>query len=204
MRKILLIISFVTLSLFVFAQESTKQKEIGLAFYNLDNFGLSVKTGTNKSLWRFTTLLVKGSNTEGTADSLVYKESNNGLGLKAGKEFRSKMTDDLQFRFGGDISFDYYQSKFDYNDKSIEDRDRKREKKTYKLGINLVLGFNYILSDNLVIGAELLPNFGYRSGTETRKNYYDNGDAETKSDFSGFNYGLSNKSVMITLAYKFQ
>ena len=203
MRKTLLIISFITLSLFVFAQENTKQKEIGLAFYNLNDFGLSLKTGTNKSLWRFTTLFISGRNSDESSDSLITKYSNVGFGLKVGKEFRKSITDNLEFRFGADVSFSYRQTESDYNDKTIDDHDRLTERKTCNPGINLVLGVNYVLNDNFVIGAEFLPNFSYQTGTSINKSYYENNGDEIKSDISGFNYGLSNTSVMITLAYRF-
>jgi hypothetical protein len=41
------------------AQEPVKQREIGLAFRNLHEFGLTFKTGNDKSLWRFNAVLVK-------------------------------------------------------------------------------------------------------------------------------------------------
>lgn len=203
MKKIALIIAALTMSIFVIAQEKTKQNEIGLLFYNLDNFGLSLKTGTNKSLWRFTTLFISGSNTDESADSLVYKSSNIGYGLKVGKEFRNNITDNLEFRFGADISFNYRQSESDYNDKTVDNRDRTQERITYEPGINLVLGFNYVLRDNFIIGAELLPYFSYNTGNSLRKNNYNGNLEEIDSDISGFRYGFSNSSVLITLAYRF-
>jgi hypothetical protein len=67
----------------------------------------------------------------------------------------------------------------------------------------LVFGFNYKLGDNFVIGAEVLPNFSYTTGTSIEKYYYTNNGDEVKSDISGFNYGLSNTSVLLSLAYRF-
>jgi hypothetical protein len=70
------------MSYYLMAQETVKQKEIGLVFSNLDNFGLTFKTGTDKSLWRFNTLFISGSNMDNTADSLVNNQSNMGFGVK--------------------------------------------------------------------------------------------------------------------------
>lgn len=188
---------------FVMAQEEVKQKELGLVFSNLDNFGLTFRTGTNKSLWRFNTLFINGSNNDNTADSLVNKQSNMGFGVKIGKEYRKNIAEHLELRFGADLSFSYSQSKSDYDDKTINSNDRLSEQIIYKPGVNLVFGLNYKLSSNFVTGAELLPNFSYTTGTLTEKYYYINNGDEVKSDISGFNYGLSNTSVLLSLSYRF-
>ena len=203
MRKSLLILLCLSMSYYLMAQETVKQKEIGLVFSNLDNFGLTFKTGTNKSLWRFNTLFISGNNMKNTADSLVNKQSSSGFGVKVGKEYRKNIIDNLEMRFGADISFRYTQSKSDYDDKTVDDYDRLNERTTYQPGVNLVFGFNYLLGDNLLIGAELLPSFSYRTGNLVEKSDYSNDGEEIKSDISGFNYGLSNTSVSLSLAYRF-
>jgi len=203
MRKSLLILLCLSMSYFLMAQETVKQKEIGIVFSNLDNFGLTFKTGTDKSLWRFNTLFLSGSNMDYTADSSVNKQNNMGFGIKLGKEYRKEIVKNLELRFGADISFTYSQSKSDYDDKTVDDDDRLNKQTTYRPGINLVFGFNYILNDNFVIGAELLPNFSYTTGTSVEKYYYTNNGNEVKSDISGFSYGLSNTSVLLSLAYRF-
>lgn len=203
MRKSLLILFCLSVSYFLMAQETVKQKEIGLVFSNLDNFGLSFKTGTNKSLWRFNTLFITGNNVGYTADSLVDKQSNTGFSVKIGKEYRKNIIDNLEMRFGADLSFRYYQNKSDYDDKTVDDYDRSNERTTYQPGINLVFGFNYLLGDNLLIGAEILPSFSYTTGKSVEKRYYINDGEEIKRDISGFNYGLSNTSVLLSLAYRF-
>jgi hypothetical protein len=203
MRKSLLVLLGFSMSFFLIAQEPVKQKEIGLVFSNLDNFGLTFKTGTNKSLWRFNTLFINGNNREATADSLLSKMSSMGFGVKIGKEYRKGIVDNLEFRFGADVSFAYYQSKLEADDKTVNDYDRFNEQTVYMPGVNLVFGFNYNISDNFVLGAELLPSFSYTTGSSIEKYYYDNNGGEVKSDISGFNYGLSNSSVLLSLAYRF-
>jgi hypothetical protein len=189
--------------LFLMAQESMKQKEIGLFFNNLDNFGLTYRTGSDKSLWRFNTLFISGNNMDETADSSVNKQNTMGFGFKFGKEYRKDIVKNLELRFGIDLSFTYSQSKYDYNDKTVDDDDRLDEQTTYRPGINLVFGLNYVINDRIVIGAELLPNFSYTFGTSTKKYSYINNGNEVKSDISGFSYGLSNTSALISLAYRF-
>jgi len=201
MKKMVMVLVCLSASYYLMAQETVKQKEIGLVFSNLDNFGLTYKTGTNKSLWRFNTLLITGNNVDNTTDSLVNKQSNFGFGVKIGKEFRKDLVDKLELRFGADLSFSFNQSKYDYDDKTINGHDRKDERITYRPGINLVLGLNYEFNDHFVLGAELLPSFSYTTGSSTESNYYN--DDEVKTDISGFNYGISNTSVLLSLAYRF-
>jgi len=194
MNKSLLILMTLTVSLFVTAQEKTKQKELGLVFSSLNNFGLTFKTGSNKWLWRFNTLILSGSNFEETGDSLVSKRSNIGFSVQFGKEYRNEIVENLELRFGADLSFRYNKYENDYNDKSVNDFDSFSEQTIYEPGINLVLGLNYVIKDKFVIGAELLPSFRYRTG----KSVY----GETESDISGFSYGLSNMSALLSLSYR--
>jgi hypothetical protein len=191
------------MSYYLVAQETVKQKEIGLVFSNLDNFGLTFKTGTDKSLWRFNTLFISGNNMDEKADSLVSKQSNMGFGVKIGKEYRKNIVDNLEMRFGADLSFRYSQYKTDYDDKTVDDYDRLNERTTYQPGVNLVFGFNYLLGENILIGAELMPSFTYTTGESFEKRYYNNDAEEIKTDISGFNYGLSSTSVLLSLAYRF-
>jgi len=203
MRKSLLILLCLAMSYILMAQETTKQKEVGIVFQNLDNFGLTYKTGTNKSLWRFNTLILSGSKSEQIADSIVNKNNNMGFGVKIGREYRKDIAEHLELRFGADLSFTYSQSKSDFDDKTIDNHDRLNERTNYQTGLNLVFGFNYALSDNIIIGAELLPGFSYSTGESTDKSYYTNSGEEIKSEISGFNYGLSNTSALISLVYRF-
>jgi len=199
MRKSLLTLLCLSMSYFLMAQENVKQKEIGIVFSNLDNFGLTFKTGTNKSLWRFNTLFISGSNSEVPGDSVVSKRSNLGFGFKIGREYRTEIKENIELRFGADLSFTYSQSKSEYDDKTIDNFDQIIEHTTYRPGLNLVLGLNYMLSENILIGAELLPGFTYMMRESIEKN---NGEV-IKRDVSGFNFGLSNKSVLLSLAYRF-
>ncbi len=69
--------------------------------------------------------------------------------------------------------------------------------------INLIVEYektlNYLLSENFVFGAEILPFFTYCTGTSERGG----SENKLKKDVSGFDYGLSNSSVLISLSYRF-
>ena len=190
------------MSLYSLAQETQNQKEVGIVFRNLDDFGLTFRTGTNRSLWRFSTLLASGSNFEETTDSIENKQSGRGFGIGFGREYRESISDKIELRFGADLTFSYRYSKVDFDNNSSVDRERFTERTTYHPGINLVFGLNYLIN-NLVIGAELLPNFSYITGTSVERDSRSNDGLERKTDISGFNYGLSNSSALLSLAYRF-
>jgi hypothetical protein len=203
MRKLLLFSIGIAMSISIMAQEETKQKEVGLVFNSLNSFGLSYKTGSNTSLWRFNTLLISGNNTDYNADSLDRNQSNFGFSISFGKEYRKPLVENLELRYGADLSFRYNKNSNIENDISIMNYDSEFERTTYSPGVKLVFGLNYVFKNKLIIGAEILPYFSYTIGTETEDPRYDNQDVETKTDISGFSFGLSNQSVLVSLAYRF-
>ncbi len=203
MKKYLIVFIGLSLPIFMKAQESEKQKEIGIVFSNLDNFGLTFKTGTNKSLWRFTTLYMSGGKSDRDSNVSDDKYNGFGFGIGIGKEFRKDIVKKLELRFGADLSFSYAYQKSEHEDKTDNYYNNYSKQKTFHPGINLVFGLNYELNDHLIIGAELLPYFRYEIGKSVSKNYYTNNGDEVKTDISGFNYGLSNSSVLLSLVYRF-
>ncbi len=203
MKKLLLILLCVSVSGVLGAQEIKKQREIGLVFSDLNSFGLTYKTGTEKSLWRFNTLFFSGYSREDSADSLVNKYNGNNFSVKIGKEYRKGISDKLELRYGADLSFAYAYSKTDNDDKTINNNDLLYETRTYQPGLNLVFGLNYIFGDNFKIGAELLPGFSYLTGSSVQTRGSGNNNDESENDISGFYYGLSNTSALISFTYRF-
>jgi hypothetical protein len=203
MKKSLLIFTALILPFFIMAQGQSKQEEIGLVFGSLNNFGLTYKIGTEKGLWRFTTLYLSGNNQKTVADSLSTKNMSNGFGLKVGREWRTTVMGNLEFRFGADLSFAYNYSKNETDDKFVGYYNNLQESTTYTPGIDLVLGFNYVFLNKFVVGIEAMPYFNYITGTSHQKNYYSNNIEDVKSKISGFTYGLSNTSLLVSLVYRF-
>ncbi|MCX6234995.1 MAG: hypothetical protein NT175_09800 [Bacteroidetes bacterium] len=203
MKKVLFILIALSMSFIVMAQEKPKQKEVGLAFSSLNNFGLTFRTGTNKSLWRFNTLLILGSNRTQNEDSSELITNSIGFDTRIGKEYRKNIAENLELRYGADLSFSFDYSKYDHNDKSADNEDRLSESTTYRPGINALFGLNYVINNKFVIGAELLPGFSYLIGKTTQKNISNNESQEVKTDNSGFNYGLSNTSALLSITYRF-
>jgi hypothetical protein len=196
MKKSLMILFTLALPVFLIAQETDRQNEIGLVFNNFDNFGLTYKIGKTNSLWRFNTLFLNGSKIDEKTAVYTNKRSSMGAGLKIGKEFRKSLAPDFEFRYGADLSFTYSQMKTD-------DIDSHIERTTYKPGVNLVFGLNYVINDKIVVGAEFLPLFSYVTGTSSTSQGSGNNGDEVNTDISGFEYGLSNSSALVSLAYRF-
>ncbi|MBR9978024.1 MAG: hypothetical protein KFH87_08045 [Bacteroidetes bacterium] len=184
------------------AQEAEQRKEVGIIFGNLDNFGFTYRTGTEKCLWRFNGLSVNGRSMEQTADSSVWDEGTIGFNLAVGREYRTKLSGDLEFRYGADLSFIYSQQTTDRDDLSWMDRDRNQEWTNYGSGILLLFGFNYLIGEKLLFGAELQPHFTYIFGKQTERNQYSDEVQEKSTESSVFNYGFSSSSVKLSLVYR--
>lgn len=199
MKKITLIFTALTLTLGVMGQENATHKEIGLAFSNLDNFGVSFKTGTNESLWRFSTLLINGSNNKNDYETSERTTNNSGLELKAGKEYRKNIADRFDYRYGMDLSFSYKREKSELINELPDQYDQITTNNRFSYGINFVLGLNYNLNENIILGAEILPAITYSS----MNNKQDINDVETTIKSHSINYGLSSKSVLLTLGFRF-
>ena len=201
MKKSFIILLLLSMPCMLIAQEKIKQKEIGLTFSNLDNFGITFRTGTDKSLWRFNTLFLSGNSNERTADSALYKRTDTGIGIQAGKEYRKVMARNFELRFGVDLSFAYSKQKSKTDANTNDPNYHIYESTAYIPGVKLVLGLNYVLNSNLVIGAELLPGISYSTGRT--KETYAPSDTRVISDNSGWTYGITNSSALLSLVYRF-
>lgn len=203
MKKILFTVFATAFSLFVMAQEQTKQKEIGFSFKNLDEFGITYKVGTQKAMWRFNTLFLSGGeNTTKYPVQGEFTSKNFGFDLMVGREFRKSVDDNFEFRYGFDLYVGKYKVTSEDKREQVAQDWRKTVIKERNYGFNLVFGFNYVFKNKLIIGVEALPNISILDG-ETKKSAY-SGDFETEeSDILGFRYGLKNSSALLTLAYRF-
>lgn len=176
-------------------------------FSNLNNFGLSYKCGNQHALWRYGMLIVSGNSSKETEDDYLDERSTLGLSVAFGREYRKLLTDKFQIRYGADILFGV--SHMDYNSDPGNNLGytftRKDKETQYRPGLNIVFGFNYLITDALLIGAELDPGFTYYFGTSKQSTIYTDGTInELETDVSGFSYGLSNYSALISISYRFQ
>ena len=193
MKKLVLSLFAFTIAITIMAQEKPKIKEIGIVFSNLDNFGLSFKIGKEKALWRINTMLIDGGNVEETMDSVVSKASSIGFMFGVGREYRKTIAKNLELRYGADLSFTYQNI-------NANENTRLSTRTFYEPRFNLVFGFNYVIKEQLIIGAEILPYFSYTFGSMVEE-FSDDDKRET--DISRIDYGLSNTSIMVSVGYRF-
>lgn len=198
MKKTFLMLLTIAFAISMSAQDSTKQKEIGLAFNNLDNFGITYKFGNSKAVWRLSTMLINGQKSNWIYGNQVQEQNSIGFELAFGREYRKLIAQKLEFRYGGDIHIKYSKGSTESIDKFNSINDFTSETVRSDQGVNVVLGFNYLITDNLLIGAELLPYFGYESIKSTSTS----GAVKTKNNLSGFHYNFS-KNVLLNLSYRF-
>lgn len=205
MKRVILFLILAVIALPIFSQDNdkVKVKELGISFSNLDNFGITYKTGHTKALWRINTLLLTQYKLEEVADSLETLRDAIGFGIKFGREWRKEIATNFEMRYGVDLSFTYTQSKSETKDYSISERDMLDKQYLFQPGVNFVFGFNYVIKEKFVIGAEILPYVSYVTGETTRMNFYNNDGHEIKSETSGFRYGISSNSALLTFSYRF-
>lgn len=199
MKKTLVIALVFSMSFYAIGQEKTKIKEVGLVFRSMNSFGVTYKMGSDRSLWRFNTLFINGRQRNETNENYLRTYNSFGGSIKIGKEYHKEIFESLELRFGADLSFYFAQSESITDDNTIENDDRLYKSTYFSPGINLVLGLNYVINENLVIGAELLPIFSYYIQQSTSKN----DGKEIKTERSSFRNSLSNTSVLLSLAYRY-
>ena len=206
MKHSFLVLSFLLAASVLMAQESqekTKQKEIGIVFSSLNNFGFLYKTGTETALWRFgASNLSLQHQTEEQTD--VYKNINNSLGisLRIGREYRKPLTDNFILHYGADVVAGFTQSKYENTVPNQTYNDVTNEQSGVSFGADFVFGFNYLMGSTWQAGLELLPGISYYSTDIKATRYTATGDEVTKVKNSGYKFNISNNSVMLSLAYR--
>ena len=206
MRKSILFIIAIAMSIGLAAQETSKIKEAGLVFSSFNNFGLSYKSGSEKALWRYSTLFLSGSNSKETGDDYIDERNTFGVSLAFGREYRKHLTEKLQLRYGADVVFGIAHSEINSDPgNNISYAYTRIIKETiYSPGVDFVFGFNYLVTDVLIFGVELNPEFTYNFGKSKQSTEYpDESKNELETDISGITYGLRSNSARITIAYRF-
>lgn len=201
-RMLLLLVAFAIIGS-LFAQEKVKQKELGLVFESFNSFGIMYKFGHQKSMWRLKTLYGSGQNSESSATDAEYNNKRYYIGLAFGKQFSKPITDKLDLIYGIDLKYSYFYS-YDLRVSSEDYQSANTERMEYyhAPGLNLVLGFNYIIHESIIIGVELLPGFSYAMGKRT-ESYSDYPENDMEFDNTQFNFNISSSSAMVSLAYRF-
>lgn len=222
MKKLCLCLCAIILTSSLIAQE--KRKEVSINLSSSDSYGISYRFGTAKSLWRLNLLSSSidiydsqnerefefSNGQENNIDYYEYDNSNYGIGISIGKEFRNTVANKVEFRYGFDIGFNYNhrtsESINSYNN-STDLSVYKSKYNFYTPSINGVIGFNYLLNKHLALGIEVLPKISYRIGSETTIRNYDEEsnieDDRSENSSSLFSFDLNNNSARLSIAYRF-
>jgi len=188
-----------------------KQREAGLAFYDLGDLGdigLIYRFGHNKALWRISAFSSNGSD-ETFDNGVTNPEDRNyfSIGATMGREWRWNITDHFQFRAGADMRFFYSSSSSSREGEDPDQNDYSKEESTdmlYRPGINFIGGFNYVINNKFVLGAELSPSIIYTFYSYERT--VQRGDFEEESierTQEGIVYNLWSDRVLISFLYRF-
>ena len=163
--KALILISFLFISCSINAQESSeKEKEVGLTFYNFNNYGLTYKVGKENKMWRFRAF--NGGldiNSEALSNSTYptgYPSTTylGYLSFSIGRERRKEIKPKINLVYGLDILINYTYEQTNDIEHYIGG------------GIVGVLGMRYEINQHFFVGAELLPSITYNAFAYTQKN----------------------------------
>lgn len=202
MKRLCLLVFILCVPFTLMAQEKTKQKEIGLRFYNFDSFGLHYKFGTNKAMWRLggSMLGVKYSASEGQyQDNAQFSYS---LGFAFGREKIFQLNKNFDIRVGADLSLRYYYELIENQTHSVTSVKGTEQMYQYGTGLRAVIGFNYTILDHLVIGAEFSPSIYYQYSYHKNEiagiDYYEEDDSNWN-----LSSDITQNSLSLCIAYKF-
>jgi hypothetical protein len=198
---------------YVFSQEQQGRKrvyDIGLTFYNLNQFGINFKTGSEKSLLRIKVLALNfGSGNSDSPNYIQYyyidsdgqfhyswsvdlqKIVSKGGELEIGFEKRIDLMKNFQLSLGADagISYTSYHSSLLANNYLSWELDPS---------LFLVAGVNYQIGEHFIITAEISPHLSYHYGLVK----IDDNGITREYPISGFYLGLTNQAASITVAYR--
>jgi hypothetical protein len=193
-NKAVLMILFVIVPLYTIAQDgqSSHIQEVGINFNNLNSFGIRYKWGNDTTLFRITGLVLNGSYSKISPDSLGYGNSGAGFGFHIGFEKRKPIVNNLSFYDGLEL-----QPSFNY---SYTNYENGWKYKTFQIngGLGIVLGLSYKVSSNIYLDAELVPGIMYSYIID---NTIGNGITTTKRT-SQFSFNLNN-TASLTLSDRF-
>lgn len=199
MKKTTLLLLFLGLLLQASAQEKTKRHEIGLSMSDFNSFGVVYRFGNEKSLWRIATLNTFIRRRETTSDISITEDKDTSFGLRIGKEFRQKIDEKNQFRWGFDVSYSYLKDQRDFRSLTLSNLDRTRRFTENVVGLHAVLGMNFSIGDRLLLGVELLPAFRYEFGNDYEE--FVNPTYVNDFDRDDLQFSLSNDGAIIVFTY---
>lgn len=190
MKKSILIVMLIVWSSTLLADEG-RIREAGVNFSNLNHFGLTYRSGTGGSLWRFSTFGVNGRVQNSEVGQLQGSQNSLLLGAGIGREYRKPIAGNLFFRYGLDATFSFRR------EEENDFEENRKVARTIRPGINGVIGAAYELNEHLVLGAELQPSLFYS------RNVLTSGNHDLKNVTHELSYHFTSAGLLFSLAYRF-
>lgn len=201
MKKFTLLLIFMLASYFTYSQDVDKIKELGFTTNNLNDFGITYRTGSEKSLWRFNAISSSISKRTSSDDSSNDTWTSLGFGVQFGKEWRKLLSQKFELRYGLDLAFNFSNSKDENFDPATPDLITKYITNSYRSGINAVLGFNFVFAEGFLVGAEFQPAISYSK--EKSEMHNPNAQEPRTSESDNLSFGLSTDALRLSLIYRF-
>lgn len=200
MRKLLFVFAALIASMLVQAQQARSVKELGVVFYNGDQYGLTYRFGTEKGLWRVNVVSLGGSNLKSLDNDFTQMEENAfNMNLSFGREIRWRIRRSIALRLGADLSYGLSTTKTRSDSNHDLTFDETNNMVNHAPGFNLMYGFNLQLS-NFLLGVEVKPSVQYNM--TSRETWYMNARM-SNTDENRFNWGLSTTPVQLSIVYQF-
>ncbi len=190
----------------------TKVREVGLTASSLTNgFGLTYRVGNEKMVWRFNALSGQYNQGGNVQDDYYQNTTIKSLNLSTsfGVEFRKTITEKLTWRTGVDLGFSMSSySRQENNDSTIYRSAYSRDlsDKRFMPTVKLVLGVNYQVAENIILGAEVLPFIGMEFMKYKRSETYADvaqPDQLIDNESTGFRIGLDSSPVLLSAVVRF-
>ena len=198
MKNKMLLTSVITLLLIgnAFGQEQpSKIHELGLTFTGLNSFGISYKTGTEKTLFRVSTVWLNLFSTHAKNQNIDSIKSNNltsGVAFRIGFEKPISIKKNFSLFYGADLAGEFSYSKATNWNGSMNTTSSSW---IVSPGVSFVFGGSYLIGEHFRISAELLPTLSYL--------YKHDNNGGTIYNTNRVGFGLSNSGANITVAYRF-
>ena len=201
-KHLIILIIILATSAEVIGQENPKINEVGISLQSLNSFGVTYKYGTTNGLIRFQGLGINGDDYEyeNLQDSLKISSKGFSISIRAGYEWRSTVADKIELRYGGDLFYGYSIHK-DNSEYQYSSYTSQFENTGHSYGLGGVLGANYLFTNNLFIGIEIMPSIS----KQNNKNIFSDSDTNEMREAtrSNINYELNLNNALLTLGFRF-
>ncbi|MDW3191386.1 MAG: hypothetical protein R8G66_03450 [Cytophagales bacterium] len=183
----------------VMAQEKTKIHEVGVAFSDLNRFGLTYRVGKENKRWRFNLIQSNIEERESSDDNSIFQSERFDVDLGVGREIRKLLSDKLYLRYGLDLTLGYSRDKTLRFGRQDRENDSLSKSKGWSVAASFVGGLNYEFNDHLLMGMAILPSFGYSESQSER----DSAGSISNNESSGYFFRLSSGGALVSVIYTF-